>query len=185
MNIWNLILQAGFLLLPAIVANSLPQLLARGPVFGRLNVAIDGGRTFRSKRLFGDNKTWRGLIGGSIGAIITILLQESWVLSSDLSNITVLDYSREDLWVIGFAMGFGALIGDLGESFLKRQINIAPGASWWPWDQLDATVGALVGLFIFISIPVPMVITILVGGPIFHALTNLLAYLLKIKEVPW
>jgi hypothetical protein len=36
----------------------------------RLNRPIDGGRTLRGRRLFGDNKTWRGalVMGGGVFA---------------------------------------------------------------------------------------------------------------------
>jgi hypothetical protein len=40
----------------------------------RLKPPIDGGATFRGRRLFGDNKTWRGALVMSCGIVLATLV---------------------------------------------------------------------------------------------------------------
>lgn len=107
--------------LPALVANMAPVLIRRLPLGAW---PIDGGRTWRGRRLLGDNKTWRGLIAGLTFGSITSLLQ---------------GYSLG--W--GVWLGCGALCGDALKSFFKRQLDIPPGHPWRPWDQIDVVIGVL------------------------------------------
>ena len=38
------------------------------------------------------------------------------------------------------------ILGDLVKSFWKRRVRVAPGRSWFPFDQIDYAVGALAAL---------------------------------------
>jgi CDP-2,3-bis-(O-geranylgeranyl)-sn-glycerol synthase len=60
-----------------------------------------------------------------------------------LRDLALIDYGSYTV-LPGFLMGLGALVGDAAKSFLKRQVGIAPGASWLVFDQLDFFVGAYV-----------------------------------------
>ena len=55
-------------------------------------------------------------------------------------EIALIDYGNCSLW-LGVSMGAGTGVGDAVKSFFKRQIGIAPGASWIGFDQLDFFVG--------------------------------------------
>ena len=58
-----------------------------------------------------------------------------------MRSVALLDYGNCRLW-LGVLMGLGTGIGDAVKSFFKRQIGIAPGASWIGFDQLDFFVGS-------------------------------------------
>ena len=99
------------------------------------------------------------------------------------SNLSLLNYSN---WLaIGFLLGFGALFGDLVKSFFKRRMNIKPGKSFFPWDQLDYTIGALV-FILFLYIPSwQLVITILIISTLLHIIVKHIGYYLKINKIKW
>ena len=61
-------ISALLLFLPAGIANAVPVLVKKVPGLSKLKAPIDGGISFRGKRLLGANKTWRGLISGTLVA---------------------------------------------------------------------------------------------------------------------
>jgi hypothetical protein len=103
--------------------------IAHGPVltfdlFKPLKRPLDGGATFRGRRVFGDNKTWRGAIVIVVGVTVTTLLLSQWdwwwsELPGDLRDAGALPY--------GLLLGLGVVLGELPNSFLKRRLDIAPG----------------------------------------------------------
>jgi CDP-2,3-bis-(O-geranylgeranyl)-sn-glycerol synthase len=124
---------------PAYLANMSP-VLVKGH-WERLAVPIDGGRTWRGRRILGDHKTWRGIVAGVVAGIGTALLQRLVHAAGWLDDLALVDYTA--LWVqVGFLQGLGTGVGDAVKSFCKRRIGIAPGHSWIGFDQLDFMVGA-------------------------------------------
>lgn len=189
----NLILSSLYFILPAYIANICPVLLKFLP-FGRpIN-----------KKLFGENKTWRGFYVGYLGAFAALLfqlyLQKSGALPSDsiIYNSSILtaasnngyitpllDYGHINIFLYAFVFGIGALTGDLLKSFMKRRLGIAPGKAWFPFDQLDFVIGALIFLAPLYVPTWSIIFTILIFTPLLHFLCNLIAYHLKLKKVWW
>ncbi|MBS7657011.1 MAG: CDP-2,3-bis-(O-geranylgeranyl)-sn-glycerol synthase [Candidatus Bathyarchaeia archaeon] len=173
MNLNEIALQifyALYYIFPAYCANGAPVLFGGGK-------PIDGGRKFRDgKPIFGSHKTVRGFISGIIIGTFVGWIQETYGLSVGLPQGSM---------ILGFIMSLGALIGDLFGSFIKRRMNLEPGAHLPLSDQLDFVLAAL--LF---SLPVQppslmyALIIIVLTAPI-HYLVNIMAYLLKIKKTPW
>lgn len=179
------ILQALYFMLPAYMANMAP-VLVKGLSWG--NFPLDHGKTWCGQRIFGEHKTYRGLVAGSIVGVITIFVQrEASVLSffREISLLPYLEFSSKKLFFIGFALSFGALLGDIIKSFFKRRLGIASGKLWFPFDQLDFVIGSL--LFVQISYIPPLLhlsIIVLIT-PMLHFLTNVIAYFLGLKKVWW
>jgi len=161
----NLVIDALVFIFPAYCANAVPVIFGGGR-------PLDGGHLFLDgKPIFGSHKTVRGFISGLVvGTLVGVGLS--------LLNI---DYSV----LLGFAVSLGALLGDLTEAFVKRRLDLAPGASLPVADQLDFVVGALL-FSLFVSPPSwqVAVIVIIVTPPI-HLLTNLFAYRIGLKKEPW
>lgn len=88
------------------------------------------------------------------------------------------------LYIIGGLLGFGALAGDALESMVKRQLNIDPGSSWFPFDQLDYIIGGLLAVSLVISVPTWVVITIFAVYFVMHIVVSYLAFKLGYKDKP-
>ena len=165
------ILKLLWLFLPAGIANISPVLFKKVPL---LNYPIDGGKKFRGERIFGEHKTWRGLIAGILMATLVVYLQK-------ISGL--IDYSGINPLVLGPLLGAGALIGDAVESFFKRQHKIKPGHSWVPFDQTDWIIGAVVFAEIYVKIGLVDAIIVIVISGLLHPLANLLSFALKFQKV--
>jgi len=178
-----LIFKSLWFFLPAGIANMTPVLVKK---INFLNFPVDLGKIYRGKPLFGKNKTYRGFFFGTLGAIITVLIQKFLYSNYEFFQETaVIPLDQYSPWLVGFLMGFGALFGDLAESFVKRRVNVAPGERFFPWDQLDFVFGFLI-LISIIHIPEwSVIICLIVLLPLFHIGVNYLGYYLKIKDSKW
>ena len=167
MDIAQLLIEALKFIFPAYVANA-------SPVLGGGGTAMDFGRNFvDGKRIFGNNKTFRGFFFGW-GVGIAVGLVEGVVFG--FNNYSV---------AFSILIPLGALLGDLTGAFLKRRLGINPGGLLPVVDQVDFVLGAL--LF---SLPLAMVnwqlaVTVLLITPPIHLFTNFLAYKLNLKKHPW
>jgi len=161
-----------YFIFPAYCANAIPVILGGGR-------PIDNGRTFLDgKPIFGANKTFRGFFAGLLVGTLVGVLQS--VLSQSFST-PLFQYPL----LLGCAISLGALLGDLLESFVKRRLNLPPGAPFPVADQLDFVVGALLfSLFLYPPSLTTALLIIVVTPPI-HLLTNFIAYLLGVKKTPW
>jgi CDP-2,3-bis-(O-geranylgeranyl)-sn-glycerol synthase len=172
------VVYALFLIFPAYAANALPVVLGGG-------LPIDLGRKMPDgKPVFGSHKTIRGFAAGVIAGTLTSLAQ-LWVLQTVAPPDFVLPFQFS--MVFGFAISLGALTGDLIHSFVKRRISIAEGAPLPIADQLDFVAGAVL-LYSLFSLAPPPLLTIalifVITLPI-HLLTNVLAYVARVKKTPW
>lgn len=140
-------------MLPAIAANALPTAISILPPHTPIN-----------RKIFGKNKTWKGLIAGiSIAGLIGFLI-------GDMS--LRVGYSLPLNIQVGILLGLGALLGDLTKSFFKRRKGISEGEAWPPFDQIDWVLGSLVvASFILSSIEIFLVLIIL---PVLHVTANLI-----------
>ncbi|WP_292736620.1 CDP-2,3-bis-(O-geranylgeranyl)-sn-glycerol synthase [Methanocalculus sp.] len=166
-------------MLPAYLPNPVAAALGGGR-------PVDGGRCWRDgRRIFGDGKTLRGFLAGVAGGVVIGLIQ-------------IFIQSRIGLWVFPehtlmsiTLLAVGALLGDLAKSFLKRRKGVGRGEKWPVADQFDLVIGAFIMLLIFdpgwllSAITLPIAIAILILTPILHRGTNIIGYILGIKDVPW
>lgn len=179
MNFWYFLLQGVWFIVPAGIANMVPVLFSRTLKF--LDVPVDGGRTFRGQRLFGDHKTWRGMILAPLFGLLTFLLQRYLSRFGFFSALSLFDYQNMSIW-IGVLLGFGAIVGDLVKSFFKRRAKIAPGHSWFPFDQTDWIIGAFLFAAPLYFPGLRMLVVTFFSGIVLHILTNLIGYVLRIKK---
>jgi len=182
---WDEILTTLWFFAPAGFANMAPIFAANLHFLKKYNKAIDGGRTFRGKRLFGDNKTYRGFVAGIIIAYITLIWQKILVANGSwpIDN-TWFDYQSENLILLGFAFGFGALAGDAIKSFFKRQFGKKPGASWPPFDQIDYVLGGLLLAGPMLSLSLENSFKVFVIFIILHPISTFIGWLLRLKDKP-
>ena len=172
-----------YLLFPAFLANMAPQLATRLRIWEGLYYPLDSKKTVFGKRILGDNKTWRGYVFGVAGAMLVALVQ-FWLDKYEVIPVASLNGLWQFLF-FGFLAGFGALLGDSVESFIKRQLNIGSGRPLLPFDQIDYLVGYLVLTSILVSWTWLEILFVLVCGVVLNPLVNTIAYLLKIKKTYW
>jgi CDP-diglyceride synthetase len=118
---------------PALHAPVLTFDLLRG-----LKRPLDFGATIGGRRLFGDNKTWRGAIVMLVGVVAATALLSLWPWYWHHLPDGIQDAGP---WVYGLLLGLGVVLGELPNSFLKRRIGIAPGT------QRRSLGGALFSLY--------------------------------------
>jgi CDP-2,3-bis-(O-geranylgeranyl)-sn-glycerol synthase len=184
------IIQSFWIIIPAYVANA-SALLVGG------KTPIDFGKTYNDgRRVLGDGKTWNGFItGGFIGItagfaiafvapMINVILVEN-----DLGFLTLSDFEGFPLMIPLIAsITYGALLGDIIESFFKRRRGIARGRDWIPFDQIDFILGVLgfsllISTFLYFSGALPYnwffenlsishILFLLVVTPFIHLFSN-------------
>jgi hypothetical protein len=85
---------------------------------------LDAGATLRGRRLLGDNKTWRGAAAMFVGVLAATLVLSRvpayWLrLPEELRAAGPMTF--------GILLALGVVLGELPNSFVKRQLDIAPG----------------------------------------------------------
>jgi CDP-2,3-bis-(O-geranylgeranyl)-sn-glycerol synthase len=153
------------IIVPTYCTNGAPVIFGGG-------LPVDFGKDFPDgKRIFGDNKTVRGILSGLIvGAIVGAF---GYSLFS------------KALFVVALLASAGALFGDLVGSFLKRRVGIKPGDALPGVDQLDFVLGALLFVSPFYRLSWEAVVIILFVTPPIHFLMNIVAYRLHFKSAYW
>ncbi len=143
---------------------------------------MDHGLHLGKNRVLGAGKTYEGLFGGCSAGILCGLLQQLYSGS--------FGYFPQFITVL-LALSFGAILGDLAGSFLKRRFGLKSGAPVPVLDQLDFVAGAWLLLFCFArewfirNFSMDVILTVVIITPILHLLTNYIGFKLGMKSVPW
>jgi CDP-2,3-bis-(O-geranylgeranyl)-sn-glycerol synthase len=161
-----------------IFAYVIPMYIANAsPIFARGKKPIDFGKKFRGKRIFGKGKT----IGGTISGIIFGTLA-GLVFSIIFPQILLVIPNYR--WLV-LILAVGAMLGDIFESFAKRQIGIKSGALLPVFDQIDFILGGFI-LSLVIRIPEIEIVALVLFVTIFaHIISNRIGFEIGLKKVPW
>lgn len=167
-------------MLPAYIPNNVAVLAGGGR-------PIDAGRTLEDgTRILGDGKTWRGTaFGTAAGIAIALGLNEVHPYVSDVIIADPFPLAA------AISLAFGAMLGDILASFLKRRTGRRRGAAFPGVDQLDFVVVSLLltavvstGWFLD-TFTIPVIVAVLVLTPVLHLSTNGIAYAFGLKDEPW
>jgi CDP-2,3-bis-(O-geranylgeranyl)-sn-glycerol synthase len=173
-----------YFFLPAYFANMTPPFLKKLNLFSFLARPIDGNKTFKGKPILGSHKTWRGAIFSFLVVFFVCFFQFLLFSFPFFQKISLVDYSRFFL-KISFLMGLGTISGDLFFAFLKRRLNLPPGAPFLPFDQTNYVIGNFIFLEPFFSFGFFFWLELFVLTFFLHAIFNRLGYLLKIHNAKW
>lgn len=144
------------------------------PYLKSFSYPVDFNKKFRSKRILGDHKTIRGFIFGIIVGVITVYIQMYLFQNFKfIRDVIPLDYSSINPIILGSLEGFGALFGDSVKSFFKRQMGFPPGKSWFPFDQIDYVLGAMLFTSFYIHISFMQFVIAFVFGFLIHYTTRI------------
>jgi CDP-2,3-bis-(O-geranylgeranyl)-sn-glycerol synthase len=165
-------------MLPAYVANMTPIFFRK---VNFLNYPLDFNMTYNGYPLLGKNKTFRGLVFGTVFALVMAFVQH--LLSPTSLDPPGINYSHW-FW-LGLLLGFGALFGDALKSFFKRRLGIRAGVRFIPWDQLDYSLGAMLFVSFVYLPPWEIVVTAVIASFFLHIIVTRLAYWSGVREEKW
>ena len=179
---------------PVILGGIFDHICIRTKFFQSHKKPLDGGKTVNGKRLFGDNKTWIGLISMIFSCMLSTVL---WGVILKITGKT----SASDLYLlhdntvlfnaaVGFVVGLVYELCELPNSFLKRQVDIQPGLSgagikgffFFILDQIDATIGLGLVIKLISDIPWSMVVAYILVGGVFHLLLDMILYVVGLRK---
>jgi CDP-2,3-bis-(O-geranylgeranyl)-sn-glycerol synthase len=163
-DLYTLLIYPIIFILPAWIANGAPVIFGGG-------APIDFDMKFMGKPLLGKHKTIRGTFSGIAAGIIIALLESPFF---------------SYMLVTGVALSVGAILGDIIGSFIKRRLDLKESHGFPLMDQYLFFVVALLFALPFGHFPdiVGILVLVVLTG-VLHRLTNILAYMAKLKKVPW
>lgn len=168
------LLQLIYFLIPGAFANMMPVFVKR---LHFLNYPVDLGVKLFGERLFGANKTFRGLFFGIVLAIILVFLQQVLYNYELFKNLSLIDYSGINFLLFGFLTGFGVLFGDLIGSFLKRRLHVSAGKSLLIVDQINGGLGLAIFIVPFYFKSLIFAIWLILAWTIGHFILKYLGHL--------
>ena len=142
---------------------------------------LDGGRTFRGQRIFGDNKTARGFVVMIPATALAFLV------------LSLAGFHTKGAWPLtpsqflglGLLAGAGCMLGELPNSFIKRQLRIPAGCPaagpvarplFFLVDRLDSTLGVLASLMLAVPVPPATVLYVLLIGVALHGALSVVTF---------
>lgn len=180
-----------WLLLPLLGATGFHAAVLRFDWFAILKYPIDAGFRFRGRRLFGANKTWRGIFAVACGAAIVFAVQAELLHEvSVFRQWECFDYGKVNGLALGFLLGMAAEFSELPNSFVKRQLNITPGspatghaaAAFFIWDQIDILLGYWLVLAAFMEVSLLRVLLSIALVLAIHPLLSVLGLMLGVRR---
>jgi CDP-2,3-bis-(O-geranylgeranyl)-sn-glycerol synthase len=196
----NALACALFLIGAFVIAGLLHSAWLRSRVSRRLAIPLDGGRTLRGRRIFGDNKTLRGFVVMIPGAALSFAGLASLLslvvgrpaseaaVPASLWQLSVSGYAALGAWA-----GIGFMVGELPNSFVKRQLGVLPGEApaspslavlSFMIDRLDSILGMLIAVSLAVPTPWATWGWMLLLGPTVHWSFSLLLFRIGVKRRP-
>lgn len=187
-----------YLILPLILAGILNMVFVNLPVLNQLKKPMDQGKLYKDgKRIFGDNKTWKGFWGMMVLTALCMLLFEVLAKNFEGANeLSLIDFRAFEFPIhsllYGGLWGLAYVLAELPNSFIKRRIDIQPGTNaqgWTGWvftlvDQSDSVLGCLLVTPVFYPIRLIDAAVIIFLATGLHLLFNFLLYLAGLKKQP-
>jgi hypothetical protein len=182
-------LKVSYLLSPLLVGLAFHGLCIKFGWLRSFNRPIDAGITLSGRRLFGANKTYRGVvavaIGTAVGAGVQVLLHRTALAPGG----ELLNYQSPAIVGFGLAVGAAAMLAELPNSFIKRQLGITPGAAgsgvsgavFYLLDQIDMLVGVWLVLWFAVGVTVMRVLWSILFLFIAHQLLTAVGYRLGMR----
>ena len=191
----NTILMMYVTLLSPIFAGILNMGWCKSKLMKPFMVPMDMGKNFvDGKRIFGDNKTWKGFLGY---LCFNTICAPVWGVICHVAGIEHLNYfyvSHENTLpfnlLIGLLLGLGYSLFELPNSFLKRRLDIKPGKSvsgaWKVFfvflDQADSVFGCALVVWFFYDLGIGRYLMYVLVGAATHIVMNMLLYFTKLRK---
>ena len=184
------VLRATWLVLPVVLGGLGHVVVLKTNLLRSLAVPIDNGARWRGRPVFGENKTWRGvalmtgLTALTSGTQAVLARRKRWT-----SALDVLQSARVNAWLTGALCGLTYCLAELPNSFVKRQLGIAPGARatrasrlQYVVDQADSVAGCLLALRLLYRAAASELLTAFGLGIGIHIAIDQLIYAIGVKS---
>lgn len=178
------VLKVSYLIAPLLLGLVCHGLCIKFRWLTSLTRPIDRGRCFRGKRLLGNNKTYRGIVAVAIGTAAGFGLQALLHKTAGPLRVELFDYQVPAALFIGLAVGAAAMVSELANSFIKRQLDIAPGTAtsgaaglfFYVFDQVDMLVGVWLVLGFIVGVTIERVLWAIAFLFVTHQIITLIGY---------
>jgi hypothetical protein len=168
-------------MIPFVLAGTSNMLFCKSRLLDALKIPIDNGMSIGGKRLFGANKTWKGFIG-------MIVFSAAWL--GIFGDFVDLYFKAGNYWAMGAALGFGYVLLELPNSFIKRRLDIGPGQTgrgiggllFSLLDQADSVVGSAIVMALFDRVTLAEIAVFLAVGILVHLVIHKLLLLARLKN---
>lgn len=192
----NTIIKMYITLFPVIISGVFNMIFCKYKLIKILDFPIDNNKTLKNgKRIFGDNKTWNGLVGY---VLINTLVYIFWGLLSKYNlflqnnNYFYINYENTLAYniKIGILLGLAYGLFELPNSFIKRNFGIESGKSaenrykiiFIFFDQTDSIFGCALVVWLFYDIGFYIFLAFILIGAITHIGVNMILYSLKLRK---
>lgn len=187
----SLLAQAFYTIAPVTMGGILHMVIVSQGLLPGLAIPIDGQRTWRGHRIFGDHKTWRGLLV-ILGATLLFTLAQAaleWLLPS-LRSWNLVDLQAVGPARVGLIWGLGYAIPELPNSFVKRQLEISEGQATSGikgilqilMDQADSAIGCGLVAWWFLAMPASQSVTLILLCTGMHLALNFIMGLTGLRK---
>ena len=182
-------------LIPTVLAGIVVMIWCKLPILKARAKPIDFGKNFADgRRLFGDNKTWKGMLGYIIFNTLFSVLWGLACTNQSLGSLNFFYQNHENTLIfnllIGVLLGLGYSLFELPNSFLKRRLDITPGktiSGFWKvffvfLDQADSVFGVALVVWFFYPLGIGLYFLYVFVGAATHLLLNMMLYFMHLRK---
>lgn len=173
------LLTAWYIQIPVIIGGVLHMMIVTHNILPQLTIPIH-------KQWFGANKTWRGMLAVPLLTAFGALCL--WPVELLLADHAVFPHGL-DLLLSGLIAGIGYVLAELPNSYMKRRLGIAAGATpdknrwlFTALDQIDSGIGVAVAYGLFLDLPLLTVCLCAITFPFTALGVKRLLFMAKLKK---
>jgi hypothetical protein len=157
---------------------------------GLARLPLDANLTVRGRRLLGDHKTVRGAVAMIGATTMFVELQAALVTRAGWARtLSLIDFATVPPLAWGLVLGGGYVVGELPNSFIKRQLDVPPGGRaagalapvFWLCDELDSLAGVLLCMPAVWTPPVHVALLLAAVTLVVHPSVDVLMIALHLK----
>jgi len=184
-----LILQLLIFAIPVSFAAVLHMVAVKFNWFSWMKIPLDLGKSYKGHRIFGDSKTFRGVILMMVFGIPGVyLLQSLCDIFPAVDELNLLNINQYSPILLGVLSGLGYALAELPNSFFKRRAGIEEGKRGTKLniiiDQVDSVAGCLLILYPFSDISLGFVLFGTVFYLLLHLVINYLLFCIGLRKNP-
>ena len=160
--------------IPLVLGNVLHMIIVKRNWFKSVAFPI-------SRKIFGDTKTYRGVI------VLPMLTGLFALLSSYYFGPFEMSIAYDSF--VGFGLGLAYILAELPNSYIKRRLGIANGAQSKKYkyvqyftDKADSLIGVLAFYFLATMISFETILVLFCIGLVIHVSISQLLVIIKIKK---